>query len=503
MGFVTVKIALLLWPVFTVFVVSQLRPALATATLLLGAILLLPTRVAFDFPLIPPIGREEIAALSLLAAAMLFHPGRLLAARPGLGAESLVLVVMLAGVGTAYTNGDSLTYGPRFLPGISPHDSLSNAARDFMNYFIPFFLARAMFRSQRDLRDLMMVIAAAGLLYSLPILLELRLSPQLNRWIYGFFPHSFHQHVRAGGYRPMVFMPNGLAVSQFMAVAMIAAASLMAVRTRVFAIEGKAATAFLASIVVACKSAASIVYAGFGLLVVQFMTARMRTALAVALAALAITFPLLRGYGYFPTDQLVAVASEVSALRAHSLNYRFVNEDLLLEKAQERILFGWGGFNRSRVYDERRGGLITITDGYWIIQLGQRGILGSLPIFGMITLPVLLVYRRLRHVRSRNIRSLLASLALIVSLAAIDLLVNGLFTYLPIVLSGALLGVMEGLQPQSARSRARKARKGNLPESPDPSDAAEPVPQPSPTSTPPPSGSDRSASLAAARRKKR
>ncbi|MEE3330536.1 MAG: hypothetical protein VX246_06675 [Myxococcota bacterium] len=498
----TTKIALLLWPLLTVIVASRVRPAIAASSLLLGAILFLPTLAAFDFPLLPPIGREEIASLSLLGVLLLFYPKKFFAARPGLGAESLILVVMLSGIGTAYTNSDALVYGPRILPSVTLKDAFSDAARDFLHYFVPFLTARVVFRSRRDLRDLLLVLAVFGLIYSLPILVELRLSPQLNRWIYGFFPHSFHQHVRDSGYRPMVFMPNGLAVAQFIALCTIAAAALTVARARFLPIEGKLVTAYLASILVLCKGMAATLYAGAGLILVHLTTPRLRATLAVSLAAFATAFPLLRGYGLFPTDSVVAAISRINAERAHSLNYRFINEDLLLEKAQERILFGWGGFSRGRVFDPRHGGSITVTDGFWIIQLGQSGILGTLPIFGMIGLPVLLVYRRLPHVRSAQHRSMLASLAVIVGLTSIDLLPNGMFTYLPIILAGALLGTTEGLQ---RTHRNRPAPHGRAqPEEDSPKTAKEDATGPQPTSVSVPgTTSDRSASLAAARRKKR
>ncbi|MCA9509367.1 MAG: hypothetical protein KC560_01595, partial [Myxococcales bacterium] len=458
-----IKSVLLAWPLITVVVVSSARPAIAAASLMLGTILFLPTRFAFDFPLIPPTGREEIASLALFASVLFLHPRRILRIRPGLGVEGVVFLLMLASIGTALTNGDVLTYGPRILPRLVPYDAVSDAVRDFLRFFLPFVIGRAMFRSRRDLRDLLLVIVVAGLVYSALILIELRLSPQLNRWIYGFFPHSFHQHVRGGSYRPMVFMPNGLAVGQFMSVATLAAAGLLAARARNLPVDGRAATAYLGSMVAACKGYASIAYSIVGLGAIFFLRPRHRVALAAGLAALTATYPLLRSYDMFPTEELVSAASAVSAARAHSLDYRFVNEDILLVKAQERVLFGWGGYNRSRVYDERRGGNITITDGYWIIQLGQRGILGMILTFGLILIPVLVVYRRLPRVRDRSDASLLATLALIVALLAVDLLPNGLFTFLPIVLSGALLGTVQGIvenEARAARAPARVADRG-------------------------------------------
>lgn len=499
MQFLIAKIALVLWPLISAITVSAQRPAVAGGLLLVGAILFLPTRVVFDFPAAPPLGREEIASLSLLVLACIRYPRRFFSSRPGLGVESLIFVVIAGGIGTALTNSDPLAYGPRNLPPVEAYDAVSDSVRDIVRYFVPFMVARVLFRSSRDLRDLLTIIAAAGLVYSLFIFVELRLSPQLNRWIYGFFPHSFHQSVRGDSYRPMVFMPNGLAVAQFMLLSTLSAGALSAARLNRFGFSGQVVTTYLAGVLVLCKSYASIAFGMLGVPVIALLSARTRIAIAAGLVSLFLAYPVLRGYDLFPTEKLVAAASVLSAERAHSLDYRFTNEELLLEKAQERILFGWGGFGRSRIYDERRGGLVTIVDGFWIIQLGQRGILGMLSIFGFIALPVLLTYRRFDRIHSRRDRSLMASLALIVSLLAIDLLPNGLFTYLPLVLSGALLGLVEGIpqeQIRAARARKRAASAAPPTGSEDGAILAGATPEPEPLTAP----ADRGASLASARR---
>lgn len=57
---------------------------------------------------------------------------------------------------------------------------------------------------------LLKVLALACLAYSLLALWEVRMSPRLNREIYGFFGHSWSQHVRYGGYRPILFLNHGI-----------------------------------------------------------------------------------------------------------------------------------------------------------------------------------------------------------------------------------------------------------------------------------------------------
>ena len=48
--------------------------------------------------------------------------------------------------------------------------------------------------------------------------------------------------------------------------------------------------------------------------------------------------------------------------RAGSVQFRLDNENMLAKKAMQQPLFGWGGWNRARVFDES-GNDLTVTDG--------------------------------------------------------------------------------------------------------------------------------------------
>ena len=61
----------------------------------------------------------------------------------------------------------------------------------------------------------------------MPALFEVRFSPQLNIWIYGFFQHDFQQMIRGGSFRPIVFLPHGLWVALFFLSTLVAAAALL------------------------------------------------------------------------------------------------------------------------------------------------------------------------------------------------------------------------------------------------------------------------------------
>ena len=206
----------------------------------------------------------------------------------------------------------------------------------------------------------------------------------------------------------------------------------------------------------ACKSTGAIIYGVMFLPVVAYVK-KPRMWLQTGLALLVLLFPLVRGVDIFPTDTLVEWAGKLNEERALSLWFRFDQEDQLLDRARERIYFGWGTYNRNRVFDEETGADLSITDGDWMIQVGTRGVIGFFGLYGLLAFAVLIASRRIRTIRDKKDKILLASLALISALIAVDLLPNGLFNYLPFFFAGAVHGVSHGMA-KSAENERRAAR---------------------------------------------
>ena len=109
--------------------------------------------------------------------------------------------------------------------------------------------------------------------------------------------------------------------------------------------------------------------------------------------------------------------------------------------------------------DDETGRDLSVTDGLWIIRLGNRGILGFWATFGLITLPVFVAYRRLRRIRSARDRLLVSALALTVAVQVIDQLPNGNGSYLVVFCSGALLGIVQTLSRSPGLRRKSKEEK--------------------------------------------
>jgi hypothetical protein len=152
---------------------------------------------------------------------------------------------------------------------------------------------------------------------------------------------------------------------------------------------------------------------------------------------------------------MVELANIVSAERSRSLEFRFIQEGQLLQHAYDRLLFGWGRYGRSRIVSED-GEDHSITDGRWIITLGQFGIIGFIAEFGLFGWAVFRAASALRFVYSERSQVFLSASALIVAVTLVDQLPNSSITPFALLLAGALLGRSESVR--TIRSKQQRDR---------------------------------------------
>jgi hypothetical protein len=450
-------VALILWPVVAFFL-YQTRPInQATLWTILGALLVLPVGAAIKFEMVPQFDKVSIPNLAALIGCMLVVRRPLgFWQRFGL-VEVLLLMGLICPFITSELNTDPLMYGPIALPGETQYDALSAVVAQFI-FLIPFFLGRQVLRNSRDNQEILRALTIAGLIYSLPMLFEIRMSPQLHAWIYGYLPSAFDQQVREGGYRPMVFLGHGLQVAFFAMTTAVAAGAFWRTRTSILHLPPVGITAYLVAILALCKSLGSLVYGTMLVPMVRFARPQLQVRMATVLAAIVFCYPLLRAADLVPTEIMINTARLVSEDRASSLKTRFDQEQQLLEHALHRPLFGWGRFGRNRIYDAGEGKDVSITDGHWIITMGVYGLFGFVAEFGLLTWTVFRAASALRFTQAKRDRVYLAALALLVAINMIELLPNATLTPWTCLLAGALLGRAEALRiagrlPSSANSK--------------------------------------------------
>ena len=455
--------ALLAFVPIAIIVLGLMRPPVAAIALSLVGTLFLPERTEFDLPGLPALNKRTLVHLAILIGFLVQHPKLLSRAVPRRPVEYvpwLLLAVLLAGAfGTALTNQDSIPLAGT----LTPYDGLSISIGDLLRYAIPFTIGWCLFRTRADLRLLLQTIVIIGAAYSLLTLWEGRMSPQLHRQLYGFHADEFHHVMRWGGYRPAVFMNNGLAVALHMAVVFAASIALLRARIKLFQAPPLLTVPYFGAVLVLCKSTAAIFY-GAGLLpALLLLRARWLSLVAVGLACLVLAYPLTRWTGVFPTQMLTDFGFELAEKRGESLKFRFDNEDLLLARALERPAFGWGTKDRPAVYDPETGEKESTVDGYWILLFGYKGGVGWACVFGLLLLPIFRAAAAVPRIGRRDDQILLASLAVIVALYAVDMLPNGFFTNGSFFLTGSLFGLAGALpgasdaeKPSSPAPRPRR-----------------------------------------------
>ena len=370
-------LALFLWPLVCIVVYQSTDALAATSFTMLGGFLLLPERVSFDAPLIPPLNKESLSALTALV--MLYVKGHVsLFPLPSRGLLRVCVLALVFGpVVTVFTNTEPVIMGDSYIAGLTNHDAFSSVVNGYLN-ILPFILATKLIDTTEDMHRVLKHLLVAGLCVSLPALYEARMSPQLHTTVYGFFPHSFIQQKRFDGFRPVVFTQHGLWLAMFFATTLVAAAVFVRTNTRVLSLPPTVTLIYLVLVLVLCKSVGPTVL-GIGMLMsVLLLPAAWVSRLVALLALVTVFYPLLNVMGWFPKAAVLELVAGFSTDRAASLNFRFGHETALLERALEKPWFGWGGWGRNRLED-------SVTDGYWVIKLGTAGLIGFLAAYGIIT----------------------------------------------------------------------------------------------------------------------
>lgn len=461
-------IAMLLWPLVALILFRRLE---AVPGLIWGIVLpylFLPEAFEIALPALPDLNKTSIITIGLVLGyatnrekfhnELLRNPLTLANARLRLFGFVCFWVLVLGAVFTVLGNGDVLRYGPIVLPPMRPWDAISMTG-DIVFFIAPFFFARRYLARPEAHRALMSAFVVMALIYSFLMLIEMRLSPQLHNWVYGYHQHSFLQHIR-DGYRPKVFLAHGLWVGFFMFMATVSAFSLWRVTAeRKWLFAG----GWLFIILALSANLGAFLIAVIVLAMMFGLSQRLQILLALGIAGTTLFYPMLRQAQLIPIDQIMAGAAKISAERAQSLLFRLDNEDQLLEKALERPIAGWGGFSRERVYNEE-GRDISVSEGRWIQMISTRGWLGYIGLFGLLTAPILF----LSQTRKRKpIPPETLGLALIIMGNLIYMIPNSTLTAIGWLVFGALAGFVqydsettgEGTE-KSKRGGGRSAAKG-------------------------------------------
>lgn len=440
---IVAAVALISWPFITLALFAILGVVRGFIWALIVGYLFLPERVGFDLPLLPPYSKYEALSYSLLLALL---AGRqhiklpeLKLAAPGIRTVLLAMagVLLAMPIMTFITNRSTEVMNGAVLPGLGIADYLVMFT-GILVPLVPFFLARRWLAIPEYQTKFLIALVFLTFGYAFLALFEVRMSPQLNNWFYGYFPHLWLQHLRGDGYRPLVFLNHGLSLGLLLFMATVAVTALLgqARAAQDKALLVIAGTVIFGTLLLSKNLGAVMLALIFVPLLVVFRT-RMQAFAVAAVALMFMFYPVVRHYA--PVEAVTATLGTVAPERAHSLQYRLDNETILLDRANERPMFGWGIWGRPMIYDDR-GARSSVTDGTWILILGTYGWVGFIAFFGVMVVPLVALGRTARR---KPIPIQTMALAMMGAGNLIYLIPNSTLTPLSWLIFGALAGFVE------------------------------------------------------------
>jgi hypothetical protein len=389
---------------------------------------LLTPSVSIDFPGFPAYSKSVAIFLGLLLGALIFDLDRLLRFRLRWFDLPMILFCVCPAV-SSITNG----FG-----GLEP---VSAVIGQVNMWLLPYLIGRLYFTDYDGLRELAvgMIVGAACLIPA--CILENRMSPILLPMVYGISP--FFLGARFGGYRPRVFFNTGLELGLWMNVATLAAFWLWQTKQLkslwVFSSRTIFALLFITSGLCRSTGATVLLFGGMSMLWIC-----QRTKTKWAMWFVLLLAPLYYGVripNIWSGDNLVEVVkTTLGEDRAGSLGYRLHFENLFIARAVQRPVFGWDGWGRNLVTDER--GYKPGIDSLWVIIFGCNGYVGLFLMNAAMLLPVLLFL--LRFPASQwTLPSLApaAVLAVILNLFLFDCLLNAMPNAIYMIIAGGLAGM--------------------------------------------------------------
>ncbi|MDH3347099.1 MAG: hypothetical protein OEM02_03220 [Desulfobulbaceae bacterium] len=426
-----VPIMLFGWVPLTIILFYSLPPHRAVLVSMIGGWLLLPS-TGYNWPGIPSYEKYTAISLGLVLGARLSGQRHRVDFKWKLYDLPMVMWC-LSPISASLANQ------------LGFYNGLSGFYSQVMTWGIPYLAGRIYFKDNAALRDLCLGIVIGGMVYALLCLYEIRMSPQLNNIFYGFFPHSWRQHFRYDGWRPIVFMQHGLMVSLWMALSTTVAFWLW--RSRAVVRIGWFPIAFIVVVLIVttvlCKSANGwfALLIGCGGYVVHRI---FKCNIAFTMLLLAIPlYLIMRISGIIngrDIDVLVGKVFDVE--RTKSLAIRLLQEDLFTRKTLERPFLGWAGYGRGWPVDPDTGRpLIKMIDSLWLITFNTKGFLGLVSLVVAMLIGPWHLRPTVKSSKEMGVVTMMpVMLSLIVVLFMIDSLFNAMVNPIYILISGALVG---------------------------------------------------------------
>lgn len=362
---------------------ATLPPRRAVLVAFLGAWLFLPEHNGYYIPGLPVYTKMFATCVGVLFSTVIFDFSSVARFRPRWFDVPMVVWCLVPLPSAIFA-------------GIEAKEGVLGVFTETVAWGLPYFIGRLYFSDLASLRELAIGVFVGGLVYVPFVLLEVRLSPQLHSWVYGFYQHDFTQTRRGDGFRPMVFMQHGLAVATFMGAATLAGLGLWMSKS-LRTIKGVPVIWLVLALLVTsvlCKSVGALALTLIG--AAACLSVRvLRTGWVVrGLIAIPVVYMLARTVGGWSGKELLDLVEQLAPDRMTSLRTRVSSETALWAGVQSDLFFGGSRFRW--VGEAIEGGGRIIPDGLWIIALGKRGIIGLTAMTLAILLPAFLFVKSWR-----------------------------------------------------------------------------------------------------------
>ena len=452
--------ALIAYPIVAVFFFKIFRLPVAAATTIIAGYLLLPTRAVFDLPLLPALDKHLIPSLIVVICTIFIgfnqkirphsfnqrsrNSGDIAALNTWIPRDGVVIFLLLAflicSLLSGLTNRDPISLLGKVIKGNTVYDIFSNTLNSFVA-IVPLLIGRKLFSTKDNQKILLGLLAFSGALYACLALLEVRISPQLNYTMYGFFSHDWIQHWRTGGWRPILFLDHGLWVAVFQAMAFVAALGAYRCGAPPFARYIWLMFAlWILFVLSVSNSLGGFLLALFALPILLFFRPAIQILVAAVISLIFLIYPAMRALDFIPLELISSLASVVDPSKAESLNFRFENEELFLNHSAEKPWFGWSYWGRN-IPPSIYGTGSAVPDGYWVIVLSTGGWTRYLSEFGLIFYGIV---RSGAKRKSLQIGAEGSALILVLAVNLIDMVPNATSTTITWLIVGSVLGRLEG-----------------------------------------------------------
>jgi len=432
----TVYVALAVWIPLTLVLFATIPSRKALLTSMIGGWLFLPVYMV-KLTAIPAFSKLTVASYGCLLGTMLFDWPRLLTFRIK-WFDIPMLVWCLSPYVTSVQND------------LGAYDGISDIIGHFVIWGLPYFLGRIYFPDWESFRELGIAIFIGGLIYIPFCLFEIRFSPQLHKYIYGFFPTEFNQSLRFGGYRPMCFLQHGLAVGMWMTSACLVGFWMWQCKTikTVCGLPLSFWMPILFLTTVLCKSSGGLIFLMLGMGILYSIKLTRTPIVLLMVMSAAPIYMYVRASGTWDGESAIDMALKyVGPERAQSLGVRIHAENTLAARAIEQPWFGWGRWNRNRVIINGKD--MAPTDGLWMLSLGEYGIVGLCAMTTTILLCPLVIWMRcpLKMWTHPGLAPAVA-MAVLLSLYMLDNILNAMPDPIFVMALGGLTGIGPSIRKQ-------------------------------------------------------